>query len=246
MLADGRGAGARQPVDVLGRHVRMTPGARSTSPWQRRFPFSRSSWSTATSAVPGSGSRSARPLDLPASGSASDGLELFAAALRAVCRALPAPREVEQPPLRPTTGEDSPPRRVAERRRAVRTPPRADGLRLDRGAACVPGVRRRLRDAGAFGRRPQEPSEAAFPREAWRRCAAFGLPGLPVPPEYGGIGCGRRHHRAGARGAGLRLPGQRAHLLPERADVGLRGSRSSASAPRSRSGATSRGSATAR
>jgi alkylation response protein AidB-like acyl-CoA dehydrogenase len=30
--------------------------------------------------------------------------------------------------------------------------------------------------------------ESGFPREAWRRCAAFGLPGLPVPPEYGGSG----------------------------------------------------------
>jgi alkylation response protein AidB-like acyl-CoA dehydrogenase len=27
-----------------------------------------------------------------------------------------------------------------------------------------------------------------FPREAWQRCAAFGLPGLPVPTEYGGAG----------------------------------------------------------
>jgi alkylation response protein AidB-like acyl-CoA dehydrogenase len=30
--------------------------------------------------------------------------------------------------------------------------------------------------------------QAEFPREAWQRCAAFGLPGLPVPPEYGGTG----------------------------------------------------------
>lgn len=28
----------------------------------------------------------------------------------------------------------------------------------------------------------------AFPREAWRRCAEFGLQGLPVPAEYGGLG----------------------------------------------------------
>jgi alkylation response protein AidB-like acyl-CoA dehydrogenase len=29
---------------------------------------------------------------------------------------------------------------------------------------------------------------AAFPHEAWQRCAAFGLQGLPVPREYGGAG----------------------------------------------------------
>lgn len=28
----------------------------------------------------------------------------------------------------------------------------------------------------------------AFPRELWRRCAEFGIPGLPVPVEYGGTG----------------------------------------------------------
>ncbi|HWT26001.1 MAG TPA: acyl-CoA dehydrogenase family protein [Solirubrobacteraceae bacterium] len=27
-----------------------------------------------------------------------------------------------------------------------------------------------------------------FPRAAWDRCAAFGLQGLPIPPEYGGLG----------------------------------------------------------
>ena len=30
--------------------------------------------------------------------------------------------------------------------------------------------------------------DGEFPGEAWRRCAVFGLPGLPVPPEYGGTG----------------------------------------------------------
>ena len=28
----------------------------------------------------------------------------------------------------------------------------------------------------------------AFSRELWRKCAAIGLQGLPVPPEYGGSG----------------------------------------------------------
>jgi alkylation response protein AidB-like acyl-CoA dehydrogenase len=31
-------------------------------------------------------------------------------------------------------------------------------------------------------------AEHAFPREAWRACAAFGLQGLPFPTEYGGKG----------------------------------------------------------
>jgi hypothetical protein len=30
----------------------------------------------------------------------------------------------------------------------------------------------------------------AFPREAWGRCAAFGIQGLPVPEQYGGAGAG--------------------------------------------------------
>src|SRR5207245_8332715 len=29
-------------------------------------------------------------------------------------------------------------------------------------------------------------AEEAFPRDAWRRCAEFGIQGLPVPEEYGG------------------------------------------------------------
>ena len=33
-------------------------------------------------------------------------------------------------------------------------------------------------------------AEQDFDRELWRRCAEFGLLGLPVPPEYGGLGLG--------------------------------------------------------
>ncbi len=31
-------------------------------------------------------------------------------------------------------------------------------------------------------------SEAAFPREAWQRCAEFGIQSMPIPVEYGGLG----------------------------------------------------------
>jgi alkylation response protein AidB-like acyl-CoA dehydrogenase len=34
----------------------------------------------------------------------------------------------------------------------------------------------------------QRDAESAFSLEAWKRCAAIGLQGLPVPPEYGGVG----------------------------------------------------------
>src|SRR4051812_18001882 len=30
--------------------------------------------------------------------------------------------------------------------------------------------------------------EGAFQRSAWQRCAEFGLQGLPIPTEYGGLG----------------------------------------------------------
>jgi alkylation response protein AidB-like acyl-CoA dehydrogenase len=30
--------------------------------------------------------------------------------------------------------------------------------------------------------------EAGFSRSGWQKCAAFGIQGLPVPPEYGGVG----------------------------------------------------------
>src|SRR3954470_14502738 len=29
---------------------------------------------------------------------------------------------------------------------------------------------------------------SAFSRSAWQKCATFGIQGLPVPPEYGGLG----------------------------------------------------------
>jgi alkylation response protein AidB-like acyl-CoA dehydrogenase len=34
----------------------------------------------------------------------------------------------------------------------------------------------------------QRDAEGRFDREAWRRCAEFGIPGLPLPREYGGSG----------------------------------------------------------
>jgi alkylation response protein AidB-like acyl-CoA dehydrogenase len=32
--------------------------------------------------------------------------------------------------------------------------------------------------------------EAHFDRDAWRRCAEFGVLGMPIPQEYGGLGLG--------------------------------------------------------
>jgi hypothetical protein len=31
-------------------------------------------------------------------------------------------------------------------------------------------------------------ANAEFPRDAWRKCAEFGIPGLPIPEQYGGTG----------------------------------------------------------
>jgi alkylation response protein AidB-like acyl-CoA dehydrogenase len=45
-----------------------------------------------------------------------------------------------------------------------------------------------------FGRRElnedlvRRDADEEFPREAWKRCAALGIQGLPVPEEYGGGG----------------------------------------------------------
>jgi alkylation response protein AidB-like acyl-CoA dehydrogenase len=32
--------------------------------------------------------------------------------------------------------------------------------------------------------------EAHFDRDAWRRCAGFGVLGMPIPQDYGGLGLG--------------------------------------------------------
>lgn len=44
--------------------------------------------------------------------------------------------------------------------------------------------------------------EAAFPRDAWRRCAELGLQGLPVPPAYGGLGAAATTIAAALQGLG--------------------------------------------
>lgn len=44
--------------------------------------------------------------------------------------------------------------------------------------------------------------EAAFPAEAWRKCAEMGLQGLPVPPEYGGVGASATTIAAALQGLG--------------------------------------------
>jgi hypothetical protein len=53
----------------------------------------------------------------------------------------------------------------------------------------------RLRDAAIrFARKELQHDviemdrESAFPREAWKKCAEFGIQGMPFPEEYGGLG----------------------------------------------------------
>ena len=44
--------------------------------------------------------------------------------------------------------------------------------------------------------------DAVFPRAAWEQCAAIGLQGLPVPPEYGGAGASATTIAAALEGLG--------------------------------------------
>jgi alkylation response protein AidB-like acyl-CoA dehydrogenase len=44
--------------------------------------------------------------------------------------------------------------------------------------------------------------EAHFDREAWRRCADFGVLGMPIPEEHGGLGLGLSHLLAVMEGLG--------------------------------------------
>ena len=57
--------------------------------------------------------------------------------------------------------------------------------------------RRKLQDAAiAFARTSlgkdmmRRDRDGEFDREAWRRCAEFGVLGMPVPQQYGGMGLG--------------------------------------------------------
>jgi alkylation response protein AidB-like acyl-CoA dehydrogenase len=52
-----------------------------------------------------------------------------------------------------------------------------------RRRAVVEFARREL-DGDVVGRDARQ----EFPRDAWRRCAAFGVQGLPIPEAYGGAG----------------------------------------------------------
>jgi hypothetical protein len=61
----------------------------------------------------------------------------------------------------------------------------------------MPEERRKLQEAAiAFARTSlggdmiTRDREAHFDREAWRRCAEFGVLGMPIPQDYGGLGLG--------------------------------------------------------
>jgi len=45
-------------------------------------------------------------------------------------------------------------------------------------------------------------AEGSFPTGAWQQCAAFGIHGLPLPEEYGGVGAGPLTIVAGLEGLG--------------------------------------------
>lgn len=49
---------------------------------------------------------------------------------------------------------------------------------------------------------PRRDHEAEFSTEEWRRCAEMGIQGLPVPPEYGGIGASATTMAAALQGLG--------------------------------------------
>ena len=76
---------------------------------------------------------------------------------------------------------------------------------------------RRLQDAAAAFARASLTSdmvrndrEAAFDREAWRRCADFGVLGMPIPQDHGGMGLGLTDLLAVMEGLGF---GTRDHGL---------------------------------
>ncbi len=49
---------------------------------------------------------------------------------------------------------------------------------------------------------PARDQASEFWREGWRRCGEFGLLGLPIPPEYGGVGVGLPETIAAMEGLG--------------------------------------------
>src|ERR1039458_10826223 len=48
----------------------------------------------------------------------------------------------------------------------------------------------------------QRDHDASFSRESWLKCARIDLLGLPVPPQYGGVGAGAKTIAAALEGLG--------------------------------------------
>ncbi len=61
--------------------------------------------------------------------------------------------------------------------------------------------------------------ESHFDRDAWRRCADFGVLGMPIPQEYGGLGLGLTDLLAVMEGLGRGYARSGPALLAERAPV---------------------------
>jgi alkylation response protein AidB-like acyl-CoA dehydrogenase len=94
--------------------------------------------------------------------------------------------------------------------------------KVEEGVAVVPGASRsvqfgelteeqqKLQDAAiAFARASlvsdmvERDRDAHFDRDAWRRCAEFGVLGMPIPSEYGGLGLGLSELLAVMEGLGF-------------------------------------------
>ena len=58
-----------------------------------------------------------------------------------------------------------------------------------------------------------------FDRDGWQKCAEFGVLGMPIPQEYGGLGLGSSELLAVMEGLGLRHARPGAAVLAQRAPL---------------------------
>ena len=63
-----------------------------------------------------------------------------------------------------------------------------------------------------------------FSKALWKKCAKFGIQGLPIPMEYGGGGADTLNHGLRTRSSGLWMRRQRTAVFDQRAYVEFRNS----------------------